>query len=55
LIANVNNPSVKRLIGNVMKINTGLIKTLKIPSNADAIIIAVAVSTENPFISTEAK
>jgi len=55
LITKVNKPSVKRLMGNVIKINTGLIKTLKIPSNADAIIIAVAVSAENPFSSTEAK
>jgi len=54
LITNVNSPNVRRLIGNVMNISIGLINTFIIPSSADAIIIAVAVSAENPVIIADA-
>lgn len=55
LITNVNKPKVIRFIGKVINIRIGLMNTFSIPSNADAIIIDVAVSAENPVTIEDAK
>ena len=54
LITNVNKPKVKRFIGKVINRRTGFINTFIIPNKAEAIMIEVTVSAENPVITTEA-
>ncbi len=55
LITNVNRPNVIRFIGKVINIRIGLINTFSIPNKADATMIDVAVSAENPLTIEDAK
>ncbi len=54
LIIKVNNPNVSRFMGRVISKRIGLINTFIIPSNADAIMIEVAVSAVNPVTREDA-